>query len=84
MKDIFGVQSKSLMDPSSSTLSEDFVIKCLREGYERDEIIKGISEFYRQSFEVAEEIFERAVLGFIGIKDKISAGNVFNLKRALK
>jgi hypothetical protein len=67
-------------DPSAETRIDDFVLKCIKEGYNEDEVVEGIREFYRQSPEVGRSIFDRAVLNYMGIKDKINMKKAFNLK----
>ena len=68
MKEIFRLQSRFFEEEIADDMIEDFVIKCLREGYEKDEIINGITEFYRQAKEPATNIFNRAVLKMKGVK----------------
>ena len=68
MKEIFRLQSRLFQEEVSSDMLEDFVIKCLREGYEQNEVIAGIGEFFRQCEEVAQNIFTRAVVKMQGIK----------------
>lgn len=68
MEQIFRLQSRLFQEEVSSDMLEDFVIKCLRAGYNKDEIIEGIGKFFRQCEEVAQNIFTRAVVKMKGIK----------------
>lgn len=79
--DIFRMQSHFSLEPTAETSIDDFVIKCVREGYEKDEVVEGIREFYRQAPEVGNNIFDRAVMNFMGIGRKMK---MFNLKNAQK
>jgi len=59
---IFKIQSPLLSDSLAEDAIEDFIIKCIKEGYEKPEILRGINDFYRQSLDVANNIFERVML----------------------
>jgi hypothetical protein len=75
MEEIFKSQSKWFgYEEVASDSIEDFVIKCLRVGYDKPEIIEGIGEFFRQSKEVAENIFTRAVVKMKNLKAPKSSG----------
>jgi hypothetical protein len=71
----------SFAEKTAETLIDDFVLKCIKEGYNKDEVVEGIREFYRQSPEVGRNIFDRAVLNYMGIRDKINMKKAFNLKK---
>ena len=62
MADIFKYQSKWLDESIGDTSLENFVIKCFKAGYEKDEIIEGLGEFFRQAPEPANNIFNRAIM----------------------
>jgi hypothetical protein len=67
MKDIF---NKTSLDKNEEKPMEKFVIRCWREGYEKEEIVGGIIEFYNQSPEVARFVFNQIILKLSGIKKK--------------
>jgi len=62
MSEIYKLQSRMFEEKESTDMVEDFVMKCLRAGYDKQEIIEGIREFYRQAPEVGNQIFTRAVV----------------------
>jgi len=62
MREIFRLQSRMFEEKEAGDMVEDFVIKCLRAGYEQNEIISGIQEFYHQAPEVGNQIFTRVVV----------------------
>ena len=74
MKDIFKLQNKMHTEEYTSDMLEDFVIKCLREGYEKSEIIDGIGQFFRQCSEVANNIFNRAIIKMKKFQEAESEG----------
>ncbi len=47
---------------------EMFVKRCWKEGYDKEEIISGIIEFYNQSMKDARFIFNQIILKLSGIK----------------
>ena len=62
LQSIFDQQSKFFAEDNVNDMLEDFVIKALKSGYDKPEIIEGLTEFYRQSPEVGSSIFTRAVI----------------------
>lgn len=75
MKEIFRLQSRLFEEEIASDMIEDFVIKCLREGYGKEEIIEGIGDLFRQAPEPATNIFNRAVLKIKEIKPPQATSN---------
>lgn len=57
---IFNVQSKTFADPNAQTMVDDYVIKALHSGYNKDEIVQAIMKFYNQDRNAANGIFDRA------------------------
>ena len=68
MEEIFKYQSNWIGEKYGKTTLEDFAVKSLKEGYSKEEIVAGITKFYRQCEEVATNIFNRAVVIAAGIK----------------
>lgn len=67
MKDIF---DKTSLDKKEKKPMEKFVIRCWREGYDKEDIVNGIVEFYKQTPEVARFVFNQIILKLSGIKKK--------------
>lgn len=45
--------------PEAETSLEDFAIKAIRAGYDKEDIVEGIREHYNQAPEVGENIYDR-------------------------
>lgn len=67
LRDIWSLQSKTFQEENTTDMIEDFVIKALRAGYEKNEIVEGIREFYRQAPEVGNNIFNRTIIKMKGL-----------------
>jgi len=61
MFDIFRAQSKMFMDEDAQTMLDDFIYKADRIGYSKDEVVEGLSEFYRQHESSGTGIYDRAM-----------------------
>jgi len=59
LENIFQTQSKSLAEPQAQTDLDDFALKALNAGYNKDEIVDGITRYFRQSREVASNIVDK-------------------------
>ena len=57
------------------TMLEDFVVKCLRAGYDKKEIVEGLTKYYRQAEEPATDIFNRVVIRMKGLKAPEATSN---------
>ena len=62
LQEIFQFQTKLFSDPMADDQLQDFVIKALKVGYEKDEIIKGLQKFYRQAPNAGNHIFNRTIM----------------------
>ena len=82
MKEIWHFQSKSFSEPTAETSLEDFAIKCIREGYDKEEVIKGLTEFYRQDAVVGREIVDRSILNYLGINKKKASAFLDAIKKS--
>ena len=68
LETIWRGQNKSFgLEDKAETMLEDFIFKALNVGYTKDEIVKGLEEFYRQHPSSGEGIYERAVAKLSGI-----------------
>ena len=84
MREIFRLQSKLFEDENASDMIEDFVMKCLGEGYGKEEIIEGIGELFRQAREPATDIFNRTVVKLKGFKVPATSSNWYKKAQTLK
>ena len=68
MGEIYRMQSNWIGESYGDTKLDDFVIKCLKAGYDKPEIIEGLGKYFRQSVEAAQGIFTRAVVKMKNLK----------------
>jgi len=61
LDNIFKSQAKIFMHPDDETMLEDFVRVAHHERHHPQDIVQGLIDFYRQSPEVAQNIYNRVM-----------------------
>lgn len=61
LENIFKSQAKTFMHPDDETMLEDFVRVAHHERHHPQDIVQGLTDFYRQSPEVAQNIYDRVM-----------------------
>ena len=79
LENIWRGQEKIWMDDEAETMLDDFIIKAIRAGYKKDEIVQGLEEFYRQAPESGSDIFDRLVKRLGGFAQKLPQDKVDEL-----
>lgn len=84
MESIWKNQSNWIGESYGETKLDDFIIKCLKVGYDKPEIIEGLRKYFSQSADAAEGIFTRAVVKIKNIKPPKEASRMNWYKKAKK
>jgi hypothetical protein len=70
LEEIFHFQSRMFLDDKAEHFPMDFVMKALKVGYEKNDIIEGLGEFYRQAPDAANSIFNKTIMKIKGFDEK--------------
>ena len=70
LREIFHFQSRMFLDDKADHFPMDFVMKALKVGYEKNDIIEGLGEFYRQAPDAANSIFNKTIMKIKGFDEK--------------
>jgi len=70
LQEIFHFQSRMFLDDKAEHFPMDFVMKALKVGYEKNDIIEGLGEFYRQAPDAANSIFNKTIMKIKGFDEK--------------
>lgn len=70
LEEIFHFQNRMFMDNKADHFPMDFVIKALKVGHSKDDIIKGLGEYYNQAPDAANSIFNKTIMKIKGFDEK--------------
>ncbi len=68
LREIFEFQNRMSVEDQAETRLDDFILKALRVGYDKESIVEGLRQFYSQHPSSGEGIFDRAVAKYKKVK----------------
>lgn len=81
MWEIFKKQSPMFVEDNVEHMADDFIVKCTREGYGKNEIVKGLAEFYSQSPEAGKAMIDPVLIKFLGLDPDPKKFNLMEFRK---